>query len=275
MPKRRLSRWSLPAPQRKDASMTLLTQILENPVDPDYANVAASGNRPRHRGRLFCAAAAIGALLAVSVLQTLEAAPLVADQRARLLEQVEAGNARIAQQRVEIAALQETTERRRDELLAGDAEAERVREQIAALDPLVGGVAVAGSGVRIVVDDSEVARNDRLNEVLDGDLQLLVNGLWRAGAEAVAINGHRLTSTSAIRAAGHAITVNYRSLTRPYTVEAIGPDELEDRFMETAEGHMWEGLRRDYGVSFSVQTQKRVELAAEPAWTIRHARVSG
>ena len=36
----------------------------------------------------------------------------------------------------------------------------------------------------------------------------LVNGLWQAGAEAISINGQRLTSTSAIRFAGQAILVD-------------------------------------------------------------------
>ena len=38
--------------------------------------------------------------------------------------------------------------------------------------------------------------------VLDTDLQRLVNGLWAAGAEAIAINGHRLTNLTAIRHGG-------------------------------------------------------------------------
>ena len=42
------------------------------------------------------------------------------------------------------------------------------------------------------------------------DLQIVVNGLWDAGAEAISVNGQRLTSKSAIRFAGQAILVNYR-----------------------------------------------------------------
>ena len=34
------------------------------------------------------------------------------------------------------------------------------------------------------------------------DLQKLVNGLWQVGAEAISINGQRLTSLTAIREAG-------------------------------------------------------------------------
>ena len=63
----------------------------------------------------------------------------------------------------------------------------------------------------------------------------MVNGLWAAGAEAVAVNGQRLTALSAIRSAGDAILVDYRPLTRPYVVVAIGdPRTLQSRFVAGA-----------------------------------------
>ena len=42
-------------------------------------------------------------------------------------------------------------------------------------------------------------------------------------------NGQRLTALSAVRGAGEAITVNFRSLRRPYVVEAIGDEHLVAR----------------------------------------------
>ena len=58
--------------------------------------------------------------------------------------------------------------------------------------------------------------------VLDRDLQIVVNGLWAAGAEAISINGQRLTALSAIRSAGEAILVDFRPLSPPYVVSAVG-----------------------------------------------------
>ena len=55
-----------------------------------------------------------------------------------------------------------------------------------------------------------------------------MNGLWSVGAEAIAVNGQRLTAQSAIRSAAGAILVNYRPLKPPYRVEAIGPPDLAD-----------------------------------------------
>ena len=66
-----------------------------------------------------------------------------------------------------------------------------------------------------------------LARVLDTDIQLVVNGLFASGAEAVAVNGQRITVLSPIRSAGEAVLVGFRPLTPPYTVTAVGPDELD------------------------------------------------
>ena len=98
----------------------------------------------------------------------------------------------------------------------------------------------AGPGVRVVVDDAPGADSAR-NQVLDTDLQRLVNGLWEAGAEAIAINGQRLTNLSTIRHAGGRDHGERRSLRPPYVVSAIGnQDTLPARFAETsAVRHGW------------------------------------
>ena len=55
----------------------------------------------------------------------------------------------------------------------------------------------------------------------------MVNALWAAGAEAISINGQRLGPTTAIRFAGEAVLVDFRPVTNPYEISAIGdPDTL-------------------------------------------------
>ena len=58
--------------------------------------------------------------------------------------------------------------------------------------------------------------------ILDRDIQLLVNDLWAAGAEAIAIGGVRLQPSSAIRQAGGSILVDNRPVFWPMTIDAIG-----------------------------------------------------
>src|SRR4051812_28824631 len=83
-----------------------------------------------------------------------------------------------------------------------------------------GTTAMAGDGLEVRLSDSKRdARTEADRQSLsvhDVDLQLVVNALWAARAEAVAVNGQRLVATSPIRAAGETITVNFRPLVPPY-----------------------------------------------------------
>ena len=102
---------------------------------------------------------------------------------------------------------------------------------------------------------------------------LPMNGLRQAGAEAVAINGHRITTLTPIRSAGSAITVDYVSLNPPYVVEAIGdPSRLQARFVRTSAAVWWQYLHDNYGIAYELQTVNGdLRLPADPAMTLRYA----
>ena len=61
------------------------------------------------------------------------------------------------------------------------------------------------------------------------DIRIVVEELWLAGAEAVAVNGERVASTSAVIDIGGSILVNAAYLSPPYQVSAIGPPDLFDQ----------------------------------------------
>ena len=61
------------------------------------------------------------------------------------------------------------------------------------------------------------------------DLRTMVEELWAAGAEAIAVNGERITPTTAIIDIGPSILVNAAYLAGPYQVTAIGPADLYPR----------------------------------------------
>lgn len=104
-------------------------------------------------------------------------------------------------------------------------ESARIRAELAAQ---AGTSAVQGAGLRVKVSDSDAVPDDAQEasayRITDADLQRLVNALWAAGAEAVAINGNRVVATTSIRAAGETIVVNFRPLNPPYRLDAIGAD---------------------------------------------------
>ena len=129
-----------------------------------------------------------------------------------------------------------------------------------------GYAAVTGSGIDLVLNDSpsSTGASDDPGRVVDRDIQFVVNGLWRAGATAIAINDRRLTSSSAIRAAGQAILVNYRPLVPPYHVRAIAPDAnaMAGTFRDGPAGLMLEELETQYGVVWELYSEGSITIPA-------------
>ena len=98
----------------------------------------------------------------------------------------------------------------------------------------------------------------------DTDVQLVVNALWAAGAEAVAVNDSRLVATTPIRAAGDTIVVNFRPLSPPFKVAAIGADRTRFEASDIAKRfRRWTNL---FGLGFSIKTSDKVQV---PAYTGR------
>lgn len=85
------------------------------------------------------------------------------------------------------------------------------------------------------------------------------------GAQAIAINGVRLTSVTAIRTAGEAILVDYRPLEPPYRIDAIGPSDLADRFSQSQAGDDLAQLGEDYGIQSEVSAADEVTVPASTA----------
>jgi uncharacterized protein YlxW (UPF0749 family) len=263
--------------QRPDASMDLLNSIVSQPIDPDYAIVAAangptalsgSGRTPLFLGLV---ALVIGGLFTVAAVQTTRAAPGLATERQELIVHIRDAEHQEDQLRSQVTSLSAEISRLRAERLGDDTIARQLSSELDLLQPVTGDIPVSGPGLIITVDDAPDSPNSS-DQVLDLDLQMLVNGLWTAGAEAVAINGHRVSTLTAIRGAGDAITVGYRSLDRPYQVQTIGdPRTLQARFAETAGGAWWHALAANRGMRYDIASAKNLNLGADAALTLRFA----
>ncbi len=246
----------------------LLEQVGTHALDEDYAVAAAQRPaRGRRRPLRALALVAIGALVAVAVLQTTAGEASLRRGRADLVGQIQERRGDLAGQRSRAAALSArvaTLSARSLRLASGAG-------RVAALESTVGAAAGAdrlrGPGVRVVVDDAPGAATDQ-ERVLDQDLQKLVNALWASGATAIAVDGIRLSNLSAIRTAGSAITVDYRSVRAPYVVVALGdPNQLLTRFVDTTHGQFWYDLASTVGI--------RLDLTPSEALTVPPARRLG
>jgi uncharacterized protein YlxW (UPF0749 family) len=148
---------------------------------------------------------------------------------------------------------------------AGSARVEAVAARVEGLRAPAGLESLLGPGVVVELADSPDAPltgGDVTDlRIQDVDLQLVVNALWAAGAEAVAVNGHRVTGGTAIRQAGGAILVNFRAVSSPYRVTAIGdPDDLRRRLLGSEIARQFEVWTQVYGLGFAVGPAETVTV---------------
>lgn len=245
--------------------MSLLADIRAGALEPEYQT--ARGRRDRKLERVLVITMIV-ALLAIAVVQTTRSAGDRADERSELVALVQAQAERNQQLESAIAELETEISDLRDRQLSDPA----LVAEIDRLEPVVGAEAVTGPGIVVTVDDGPESEGST-STVLDSDLSLLVNGLWQAGAEAIAINGRRVTTSTPIRAAGVAITVDYVSLSPPYRVEVIGDlSNLEARFARTPAASWWFHISRNFGIGFDItRSDSDLDLPAIPRWQLEHS----
>lgn len=270
--------------------MSLLTNVMDHSLDDGYAEAAArktaagAGGLPRTlSAKLGLAAGLVLAALVVTVgaAQARVAAPVVAKERQELID-------RIDREAEAADKLEGSVDRLRDDVGARQREALSQSgggDQSELLGILSGAAEVHGPGVKLVVNDAKEATTGGdgdpretsgftdTGRVRDRDMQRVVNGLWESGAEAVSINGQRLTALSAIRAAGDAILVDNKPLVPPYTVLAVGDGKrLSTRFQNSADGLYLNALQENFGIRTSISTEGDVRLPAAPSLIVRTAQ---
>ncbi|MCQ1581293.1 DUF881 domain-containing protein [Streptomyces parvus] len=280
-------RSTAPPPARPDASMSLLNNVMDHSLDDGYAEASARRKADGRAGlprtlksKLGLAAGLVVAALVVTLgaAEARISAPVVAKEREELIDRINA--------ETEAA---DTLESNVDKLRADVSERQRKaleqhggdQGQLVAL--LAGATPVEGPGVKLIVDDAkntdqggggprESSGFADTGRVRDRDMQRVVNGLWESGAEAIAINGQRLTALSAIRAAGDAILVDNRPLVPPYTVLAVGDGKkLATAFQDSADGQYLQALKESFDIRTSISDQAKVQLPAAPSLIVRTA----
>lgn len=278
------------APSRRpDASMSLLTDLMTNSLDAGYADAAARRRTGETRAApswvLLLGLAGVGLLLTVSAVQTHSRASGAAQTRDALVAEIDARSS--ANDRLSASLdrrRSQVTAQRQDTLRLTD-EGKVLARTLTTFEDTTGTGAVQGPALVVQVRDAKQSADgadvdpragDASNgRVTDRDLQTLVNEMWGAGAEAVAINGQRLTTLSAIRSAGDAVLVDFRPLSPPYEIVGIGDaPRLRTAFAEGFGGSYLQALR-DYDITSSIATRDSVRLAASAGVTLRFATTPG
>ena len=195
----------------------------------------------------------------------------LADTIRRLEEEQTALKAHIARLRADLSRLQSESTESSDLLneLAVDLEAQRI---VAGLRPM------RGPGIRLTLADS-AAENlppnaDPNNYIVhDYDIRDVVNLLWAANAEAVAINEERVVGTTSIYCVGSTIMVNDTRLSPPYEIKAIGEAaKLDAVLVDPASLREIKSRAKVYGLQFRVAQQAEVTVPAfQGSFAIRYA----
>ena len=201
---------------------------------------------------------------------TQERSPLI-ETATQLQRRQDELKARILQLRVQI----QTTEH------AGEGSAELVRQlndQLQEARIAAGLIPLTGTGIVLQLEDSAepVAPGADAADYLVGarDLRSVVEELWAAGAEAIAINGERITPTTAIIDVGPSILVNAAYLAGPYQVTALGPDDLYPRLGASAGFvDLIRSRAQGFGIQVRIAEPEAVDIPAFAGTvTLRYAR---
>jgi uncharacterized protein YlxW (UPF0749 family) len=173
-----------------------------------------------------------------------------ANQLSDLQKQVERLTAQAATRNGDVAAAQ----------TAGDAGA-----LSAALVPLT------GPGVVISLDDAPArpdgslpvnARPDDL-VIHQSDVQAVVNAVWAAAADGVAIMDQRLIATSAVRCVGNTLLLQGRTYSPPFVVTAIGDAAaIRAQLALSPQVAVFQQAVDDFGLTFSGRERPEVTVPA-------------
>jgi uncharacterized protein YlxW (UPF0749 family) len=220
------------------------------------------------------AAALLGFLAVVAASQPPQARR--ESRRLELADLIRQEDARVRALRREVRALEEDLDAAAETRTRAGGALEGLEARTTELAMRAGLAAASGPGVVVTLDDSSAARsptgdpNDLI--VHERDIQTVVNALWAAGAEAVAVAGERLTSRSAVRCAGSTLLLHGTLRTPPYEISAIGnPEVLEASLTRQPGMARMQAVVQTFGLGFSVQRAPVTMPAAGPALPVREA----
>ncbi len=279
-------------PDRADggSSVALLVDLVTNVLDPGYAAAAAlRGTRSPRRRRTDRIVVAVGCVLtgftlAIAYVSTHRAAPAEAHVHTELVSKVRAAQKAADGLDQSAQSLNSKIDSLRNQALGGST---GLRQRLQTDQLLAGASAVTGPGIYVTLADPTTAATASptgrpgstplaaTQLLTDRDISSVVNELWSAGAEAIAVNDVRLTPTSAIRFAGEAVLVDFEPINEPYVIRAIGnADRLDTGFAASDVASRYLTLASVRGITFSFDERSSVDLPASTVNNLIYARAA-
>ena len=227
---------------------------------------------------LFAALLILGFLIAAQARAEAPRVRYTTQERAPLVETVLALQAQQESLKDRILALRGQMQAVEESAVGSDALVRELNDALLGARVAAGLVALEGPGLVLQLEDSAVpvppggALADY--RVTAHDVRSVVDELWLAGAEAVAVNGERLVPSTSILDIGGTVLVNSAYLAPPYQVAVIGPADLYDVLVESPGFvELIRARAEPFGIRISFAQPESVTVPAYAgSATLRYAR---
>jgi uncharacterized protein YlxW (UPF0749 family) len=167
---------------------------------------------------------------------------------------------------VDLGKSEQKLEDVRQQSTKNDETAINKEEQIKLDNTIIGLTDVTGNGIVITLRDNNTIKKSNISPLEDinlylvhaGDLVEVVNALKNAGAEAISINGERITNFTSIYCAGNVVVVNGEKISSPIEIKAIGSPELLYGALTIPGGYL--DLMEETGVMVEVKKTENIKI---------------
>jgi uncharacterized protein YlxW (UPF0749 family) len=233
--------------------------------------VARSGRRPSVWAVLVPVVALAAGLLFATSERTAQGTDLRGGEVIQLSGLIEQRNNSNARQQQELAGLQHQVQQLTRQAASRDGAVASAQAAGDAGALSAGLVPLTGPGVEIVLDDAPTRPDGTLPVgagpddlvIHQSDVQAVVNAVWAAGADGVAVMNQRLVATSAVRCVGNVLLLQGRTYSPPYVITAIADGSaVRTRLAESAQVQILEQAADELGLTFTVRDRPSVSLPA-------------
>lgn len=132
-----------------------------------------------------------------------------------------------------------------------------LKEELAGLKQFAGVTKVTGQGVRVTVNfDNETKISNA-----SAAIQMLLNEIKAADAQALSVNGERIIATSEIRIVNSYIVINGRTYTQPLEILVIGKQSSLNSMLNMA-GGIVSVLKSKYNANVNIELQDEIVINA-------------
>ena len=166
----------------------------------------------------------------------------------------------------ELEKSEKELEKQRTAATKNDGDSKKMQDELNKLNSIIGTIDVKGKGIVITVADNNAVTNQTVSVlenisnylIHDTDLLFIVNELRNAGAEAISINDERIINQTAITCDGNVILINGNKISSPFTIKAIGSQEIILGAIQRPGGFLEE--LNSYGLVSSVTRQSNINI---------------